>query len=376
MLAEKELFNLFQKLEREFYSASKSKQQKLIYDAAFYEELRSINGTDKYELHNLKSHIKYNYFANLIIENREAFEKMADRVIDIFKDMNFYCYLRRSYKNIKKEEKEDILKNFLNSFIPELFDIYKDLVKYGRIFLASLKGAWGETFLFPSIDRYYIAITEDQINDIFDLETLVHELLHIYADVFAHNYNWHLNLNFMEGFYYETPSLYGELSLFEYMKKNNIYPEEMRKHRNIIDYFLLSYFKTIKYICVKLDSPDVTINLEDLNYKINGNALLDIDAGVPFFQYHEDIMKIGSLQDFIYGVSSFESYKLLERERKGEDIKKSINDFILSLDDDTKLYSFLSNPQMSEFMKSELESHNNYLKKKYPIPGYSVRSNV
>lgn len=99
--------------------------------------------------------------------------------------------------------------------------------------------------MFPSIDRYYIAITEDQINDIFDLETLVHELLHIYIDIFAHNYNWHLNLNLMKGFYYEAPSLYGELSLFEYMKKNNIYSEEMRKHRNIIDYFLLSFLRLL-----------------------------------------------------------------------------------------------------------------------------------
>lgn len=295
----------------------------------------------------------------------------AKEVIKMFKNISFYCYLRHGNTSISNKDKSSILKEYLLEKMPWSYQLYKDLYDSNHIFMIDSDKDFGIAYLMPLIDEYYISINRYSRNDLSDIETTIHELMHIYVAKVAHGYSWKNHQNIITGFSKESASIYSSLSFFEFCLEHHIFTDDAMLHRNVEDYEILTIFKLIHYFYemgVKREK-EVTIS-DGINYKFSEAYKLDEDKGVPFFQYHEEDYREDSFNTFLYGTGAVEAYELLRLEKEGHDPKEIINDFVLKYQRaDVNLDLFKTD---LTFMASEIRKHQKSLEKKYPLPGYSV----
>lgn len=296
---------------------------------------------------------------------------LATNVIKMYKDINFYCYLRYGNMHLSNKDKSDILKEFLLTKMSWLYPLYKDLYNDGCIFFSREDNNYGSAYLMPLIDEYYITLNRYSPSDLKDIETTIHELMHVYIAKLAYSYSWQNHHNILSGFSKESASLYSMLSFFEFCFNNHICKEDALFNRNMEDYDILSFFKTIHYfheMGVKR-GEGLTIS-NGISYNFDEAYPLDEDKGIPFFQYHTDQYYQESFNTFIYGTGSIEAYELLRLEKEGYDIKSILNDFTLTYQK-SDISNDLFHPDLS-FMANEIKKHTQELQKKYPLPGYSL----
>ncbi len=296
---------------------------------------------------------------------------LAKEVIEMFKKINFYCYLREGHTSISNADKVAILKEYLLKKMPWAYNLYKDLCDSGHVFMIDNDHDYGVAYLMPVIDEYYMAINKYSSNDLSDIETTIHELMHIFVAKLAHSYSWRNHHNIISGFSKESASLYSSLSFFEFCMEQHIYMDDALLHRNLSDYEILTFFKLINYFYemgVK-EGKEVTIS-EGVNYNFDDDCIMEQDRDMAFFRYPKGEYSSGSFTTFLYGTGYVEAYNLLKLEREGRNVKDIINDFVLIhqiADVDTDLFKTNLN-----FMGREIQNHQKSLEKKYPIPGYFV----
>ena len=217
-----------------------------------------------------------------------------------------------------------------------------------------------------------MVINDDYVNDIYLMETVIHELVHVYSNMFLCDYRFKGLDNLNNGFFGETLSLYAELSFYEFLVKKNIFGDDLLFHRNLIDFSILKYFKTINYIAKISVRENTTIITDNSDYEVKGKSILLVDKNKPFFEYSRDYKK-GNLLDFRYAMSSIDAFKLLERELSGEDTKRMINDYLLGFQVEDQMEIFLSQYHSLDFMYNSIDKRIKELSLKYPIPGYKVK---
>lgn len=370
MALEDEIYKVRNILIKASSGASKSMYKKLIYDIDSFNSLVEVLYMNELKI-SMRSIRDNDLFCYNVQDNLYNLEPLADRVIKMFKDMNFYCYLYRGYSNISLKEKTEIFSSFLNDFLPDAYKIYKEMCNQKRVFSGDIGCNSGESFIMQTSGNYFLAINQNMDNDLFELETYVHELMHIYVHSILKNYSSSTFGNTFNGFYLETIPLYGELAFYDWMINNHVYVKDMEFHRNLVDYLTLQFFKTMKYLAIVFERDDIEAITNNQEYKILGNNRVLIDDGIPYFQYHKELSE-GNLNDFQYGLGIIDAYNLLERERTGEDVKTSINEYLVSLQNENKFDEDLMQGHNLSFMNSEIKARMDIMKKKYPLPGYKV----
>ncbi len=296
---------------------------------------------------------------------------LAKRVIKMYKKINFYCYLRYGNTSLSNKDKSSILKEYLLEKMPWAYNMYRDLLKDGHVFLVDGCIDYGAAYLMPMIDEYYMTIDRHSQNDLSDIETTIHELMHIFIAKLAYAYSWDTHHNIISGFSKESATLYSTLSFFDFCMEHHICREDALLNRNMADDDILTFFKYINYFYemgVKR-AKEVTIS-DGVNYKFDEAYKMEEDEGVAFFRYQEDECAEGSFNNFLYGIGYVEAYDLLRKEREGYDPKRMLNEFVLEHQkQDVNPDVFKTN---LDFMAKEIKSHQKSLEKKYPIPGYYV----
>lgn len=358
-------------LERKSIGASKSMYKRLMYD---FDYLKEIYDTKCYGDSNLFGK-NYDYsnivrLTDYIDIFAEQLKSLSQYIIDLYKSINFYYYGLDSYVNISAKDEKEILYEFLKYFNKELINIYEELEKNGRIFPYDEKNIMGITYCSQELDSYYIGVAPN-VGSINRIETLIHELNHIYAFKFASNYSYDVLESLYLGLFGETTTLYSELSLNNFFIENNIMTDEMMKHRNCLDYITLYFYKTMRYVTEALSKTGITTN--GIDYRVNDDFRFDLDKNIPFFEYNDNF-KAGDLIHISYGVSYIKAYELLSREKAGSYTpEENIKDFIISLQDEKSVLDFLNEPFSFTFMENELLNRKKILEKKYPIPGYTIK---
>ncbi len=369
MLVEESIRRDAHNLNRLSSSLSISKARRVVYDFSFMEML-----IKRANVQNLDVEIDYHALddgENIVYtmeDNLQALEHLANRVLKMYKGIDFYCYFDSGYAHLSSKDKVDILYSFLDEFLPELLKMYKDLYEKGHIFGSNLGTALGESFIMPSIDSYYIALNHNQENDIYNLETIIHELLHIYASHFLRNYDWKKTQRLLNGLSAETVPLYGELAFFDYLVRNNIAKESAYFHRNYLDYNTLYFFQIIKFFChyARQNPDDFNFN-SGISYEFTGKKVNIQGEGM--FSLTFDEVKNSELVNFAYGIGGIEAYNLYHLEKMGVPPKKIIDTFLLNQGDDDHLTKDIINMDLS-FMKREVKSHQLVLERIRPLTGF------
>lgn len=298
-------------------------------------------------------------------------ETLAKEVIKMFKEINFYCYLRQGNTSISRKDKSSILKEYLLEKMPWAYQLYKDLYKSEHVFIVESDKYYGAAYMMPLIDEYFISINRYSPNDLADIETTIHELMHVYVASLAYGYSWKNHHNIITGFSKESASIYSSLSFFEFCLDHHILIDDAMLNRNSEDYEILSIFKLIHYFYEMGVKREKEVIISDgINYNFSKAHKLNEDVGVPFFQYHEEDCREDSFNTFLYGTGALEAYELLKREKEGHDTKEIINDFVLKYQY-RDVNPALFKPDLT-FMATEIKNHQKELEKKYPIPGYFV----
>lgn len=349
------------RLNKRYLSVSSSMRRRLIND---YEYADSLAETLGIKLHIPKYRVNIkdeDLFLNQVDTYLYDMEYISDTVIKMFRDMDFYSFKRLNNEYISKSDIELLMKEFLDYFLKDLYDIYLDLIRDDRIIVANLGDNLGEAFFLNSLDSYYLALGTNNKNPLLLFETLVHELVHIYSYMFLKNYRYRGIENLNNGFFGETLSLYSELSLYEFLKSKNIFGSGLEFQRNLIDYYVLCYFKTVKYLSEMSRREDAYMFSDNVGYEIKGNNRLIVDDDLGIFHYPASYSE-GNLLDCRYAMSSIEAFKLMEREKNGESPKDLINEYLLSFQDDYQMISFLDNYIDLDYMKNSISERNNGLK--------------
>ncbi|MDE6292566.1 MAG: hypothetical protein K2L98_02670, partial [Bacilli bacterium] len=297
--------------------------------------------------------------------------ELAKRVIKMFKRINFYCYLRPGNTNISMKDKSSILKEYLLEKMPWAYEIYKDLLREGHVFLVESNRDYGAAFLMPTIDEYYMTLDRHSPNDLSDIETTIHELVHIFVAKLAYAYSWENHHNIISGFSKESASLYSSLSFFDFCMKHHICTDDALLNRNMADYDILTFFKYINYFYeMGVKGKKEVIISEGIEYKFDQAYKMEEDEGVAFFRYFEDECAEESFNTYLYGTGAVEAYELLRKEREGYDPQRVLNEFVLKYQrQDVNPDLFKTN---LDFMAKEIKGNQKNLEKKYPFPGYYV----
>lgn len=348
-----------------------SQAKRVVYDFGFLSSLIEAAEIDKLFINgNFKDADDLENIVYSMENHLEEVERLANRVLKMFRSIDFYCYYDSGYQSLKPKHKIDVLFSFLDEFFPELLMMYKDMRESNHIFIADLDDDLGQSYSLQSIDSYYVAIHYDQDNDITNLETLIHEMLHVYSMHFLRNYGWKKTQKLLNAFSGETIPLYGELAFFDYLVRNNIIKESAYFHRNELDYNILYFFKVIKYFCylARIDKDQFYFP-DGLTYEYRGKKTIKIYDGVPFMGFDNEDLKKSGLVNFAYGIGSIEAYNLLKQHRRGAKPKEIIDNFLISQDDPDHMEKSIFNSDLS-FMRDEIKHHQLVLEGIRPIPGY------
>lgn len=352
-------------LTRLYNASSKSIKKRIEYDFDFLKDIAETLDAKIY-VPNYDIKIDSSTFMRQVEYYVDDLEYLAEVIIELFKNIDFYYYKRLSHLDLSKKDIEELLREFLEYFSPDMLSIYKELIEDGRIDFSILDQASGESFFLNHIDSYYMIFNPKVKSRLFLLETIIHELCHIYSNRFLKNYRYSATKNLQEGFFGETISLYSEMSLYEFLKRKNINSDALDFNRNCVDYLILHYFKTINYIAKVSMRDDIELFTDNVTYRAEGNNRLDIEEEGSIYAYGESFYN-GYLQDFRYGPSVLEAFSLLQREENGEDVRRMINSYLIGFQNDRMMDDFLEKEQDLGYMFTKIKNRNMSLRKRYPI---------
>lgn len=352
------------KLNRLYVPASVSMKRRIVNDYEYAYSLAEELGINldipKYKVSIKEPELFFNQVDTYIYD----MEHIADIVIGMFKQMNFCFFKRYHNEYVSKRDMELLMKEFLDYFLSDLYYIYRDLIKDDRLVVTNLGSNLGESFFLNQLDSYYFALSDKNRNSMLMFETIVHELVHIYSFMFMKNYRYKGIDNLNNGFFGETLSLYSELSLYEFLKSKGIFGDGIDFQRNLVDYYILCYFKTVKYLGEMARRPDTSLSTNNVDYEVFGNNRLIVDDDLGMFSYPESYSK-GSILDCRYAMSSIDAFRLLEREKNGEYPSKLINEYLIGCQYENQMDTFLSEYIDLDFMYETIDSRNKALQKKY-----------
>ena len=157
----------------------------------------------------------------------------------------------RYYKNAKisAKEQEEILDDFLLTDGKDLQEVYLKHRKENKLFLMSeefcdlLNGTTGVTVWTPDDGTNFVLLAE-QDNKIGELVTAIHELGHVYDfTTYANSHTLRDTAAYSNNSpYCEVASIYHQYKFYEYLLKNNIYPNDTMKN------FLSSVNSNLTYL--------------------------------------------------------------------------------------------------------------------------------
>ena len=369
---EKELLQL----ERKMMGASQSVYARYINDAYYLADLYKYYFGEDPHILTKDYRSKTANILDLIYNNRKEFFDLDQKLIDTYKEAGFYYFGRDAYDKISDDEFIELLGEFLNYFNVDIARIYNDIQTKRQFLDYDEKDIYGVSYLLPSLNNYYIGVGATTIrSDMMILETVIHELAHVYTAQFLKNYNYKGMENLLGGLFSETISLYSELSFTNFLANKWKYQTSVLYHRNTVDAELLSEYKCARYMTKALleqsHNPNISVCSNGFNTWVEGEFEYDPDKDIPFFRSTDSIKK-GTTSSILYSVGIVDAYKLLDLELHVAEPKEIINDYLISLQNENANEEFIQQVFDLSFMKKDIAERNEKLLKLQPITGYKI----
>lgn len=366
---DKSLMNLRERLVAEYNRAGNFKKYRLLFDIGNYnflvEKLGKPELAINYEKELVYVNLSFHYNSSLI--NKIMYYifdlgEVAENVIDVYKKAGYFYADNPKHVKLTFKEKSEILKDFLKWFCPSAYDIYKDLCAKNHAFYADLDKDYGIAFILQESDEYFLGINKYCDSDLLEIETYIHEIMHVYVHKFLRNYTWKSVENTFDGFYLETISMLSELELYRFFKENHMYPDSIEFHANFNDYINLSNYKCMKYLAVMAEREDAILNIDNLSYRVLGNNIINSNDDDPLYRFGMDY-STGLINSFCYGMSLLDAYKL-QKSILDKD-KNVINNYLISLQNTNKVCDDIEAGYDFSYMADSIRAHCDNIMKIY-----------
>lgn len=341
-------------LTQKLQVSSLSKKRRIAYDLGTIYSVYEMFGVRK-NLPNYSQYLNGTSLTNETFKNVDSFSSIAKSIINVKEVSSYYNYRLFPYDKISDKD-NNIIKEFFNYFLPKLSNIFRELYNDDRILFVSNLTTAGFAIPLIELDKYFIAISSDDNYGLETFTTLIHELLHVYSLKFLKNYRFSVTRNLIDGLFCEAVSLYGELSFLVFLLNKHILSEEALILLNLFDNILFDTANSVNLFSKIIDSPNIYIKFDNTKYEL-------YDLGTS---EEENTLCKGDFVDFSYIVGFVEAYNLLYKELNGANIEKSINSFLLELDDPYLFEKKYCDGVDLSFMQSEITKRNVLLDKKYP----------
>ena len=311
-------------LYRKLYISSNSKKELYSRDFSSISILNQmINGI---QLDNPFPINKRRLLSEEILNSFEKLYSISLGAIKGYQKMDFKLFEGMD-TNLSMSDKKDLLRGFLEYLGSPFLELYRELVNSNRVLFVDEEGIEGEAICLPTLNSYYLCISNYYNQDLVDIETIVHELSHIYSLKFLSNYR-NPKYNLIYNFYGETIPLLVELLYYYYLLEHHSFEEIIRRHRNQQDANMLYHYKTIYYLYHVLGMDNISFSCDNVNYVIDGNIHLDHFEG-EYYQFGEEY-KRGDLTSFNYAVSNIKAHELCSQILNGKEPIKAINEHLIS----------------------------------------------
>lgn len=284
----------------------------------------------------------YNRYIDYLRNNREFLEKLIK--LSKMKELVSEDEYAKDYYSVL--DSISIAKDFLNSISPIYAREFEEAIRNGSIETANeYENFEGYSYLETATDNKFNVHIELEytIEDVF---TFVHEYFHMSNEKFNDNEDRYL--------YTELISILGEFLLFEYLKNNNISPEDAKnaiKRRLNTAYFdgsrlsaMYDIYDNVIANINKLHEKSVTLSEEELEESINkatgqvrNVTRYFIGTMLSLLKYSDYCVGVFDKDDFIYlnelvsrrndTESISHTFVSLDEEYMEESIKKSLKNF-------------------------------------------------
>lgn len=344
------------RLYKNVYISSKTKKELYSRDFSSIAILNQmING---YSLDNPFPINKSHLLSEDILNNFDKLYSISLKSIKGYQEMNFKLFDGMD-TNLSLKDKKYILKGFLDYLGAPFIELYKDLIRDNRILFVDDDSIAGEAICLSTLDSYYLCISNYFYKDLVDIETIAHELSHIYSLKFLSKYR-NPKYNIIYNFYGETIPLLVELLYYYYLLDHHMFERIIRRHRNELDAMMLYHYKTIYYLYHVLEMDNISFECDNINFSIEGDVHLEGFEG-EYYQFGEEHKK-GDLTSFNYAVSNIKAHELCEQVLNGKAPIKVINDFLMTLQYEGLFASDEMNPHK---MLESVKIRNRELKQLY-----------
>ena len=211
---------------------------------------------------------------------------------------------------LKKEDRIDIIRDFLNSYDSNMYELFMNMDGYIDMDTKKLKKT-DFTCYIPILKNSYILINNHESVD--DLATLIHELGHAYTYRLFNNESLDRFYSFNNNYLTETFSLFLEILFIDYLKKNNINKEDAILSENMYLKYIENRFKKVLELCKmdkidKIVSKDETILINALIYSYGATT------GIELCEHYKEDPKYTkeNIRFFLSSLGKYSSEELLD----------------------------------------------------------------
>lgn len=255
---------------------------------------------------------KFDYLSILLEEfkrNNEIHKEYSKRIIDIYSKIDLKN-LSIPKTKLKKEDRIDIIRDFLNSYDSNMYELFMNMEGYIDMDTKKLKKT-DFTCYIPILKNSYILINNHGSVD--DLATLIHELGHAYTYRLFNNESLDRFYSFNNNYLTETFSLFLEILFIDYLKKNNINKEDAILSENMYLKYIENRFKKVLELCKmdkidKIVSKDETILINALIYSYGATT------GIELCEHYKEDPKYTkeNIRFFLSSLGKYSSEELLD----------------------------------------------------------------
>ncbi len=345
---------------------SKSVSQQLFIDFAMLYSLLDMFHINDADLQMVRP---YSYFDHYLPAKAkrdiEQLREVSEPAIQAYKDAGYFFQNTSSQQQFTTFDSQVIIQDFMEECFPHLVDFMDYLYDHQCLLinqaLVRSASAHGLSFMFPTIDEYRMFIDDGDLSTIGGMSTFVHEFMHLYAAKVLYAANKKRYYNYKTGYCLETPTVFVELCLYEFLKNTGIDELECAKNLNAMDYTCLESFKDIVFLS-EMGRRGHTINWKEQPITIQGNVQdCEIDRGIPWFEYEKGLNGIdnGCLE---YSTGVLKAYQMFEQVLAGEHPEKVLFEFFNSLDKDLRIKDIVPQDYNYGFLKDEVERRVKLLK--------------
>lgn len=186
-------------------------------------------------------------------ENYSFYKEQSVIGIDKFYNSKFDQFFherRRNKVKLKRNEGIELVEDFLNEQSPKAYKLFSNMLKDSRILFTDYISdeVEGKCYNISRLNKNYLIISGEK-DTLQILSLMMHEFGHAYESQLLNNKNFEQRNGIYKTFLHETASFYFELSFYNYLKRNKIYPIEnyfMREHffHYLLQHFLEEYYIT------------------------------------------------------------------------------------------------------------------------------------